>query len=246
MPLQPRNGNLGWPRSAAAVVIGTLLLLAACRTPPAPENQREPTGSTVTAVVPGSVLYSVDSAASQVLVLVYREGPMAALGHNHVMNLRGLTGSVQLHEVTERSRFALQFAPTDIAVDEPALRATAGADFVGNVNDAAREGTRNNMLGEKLLQAAGFPRITLNADRVDVAADGSLVVTTRINVRGQNYHIRVPLRLQRGASDLTASGEFTLRQSELGLTPFSVMMGALRVSDAMQVRFRIVAHRVML
>ena len=51
----------------------------------------------------------------------------------------------------------------------------------------------------------------------------------------------MPVTLEAQGADLVASGELELRQSELGLTPFSVMMGALQVQDAMQVRFRLVA-----
>ncbi len=36
---------------------------------------------------------------------------------------------------------------------------------------------------------------------------------------------------------LRASGTFTVRQSALGLAPFSVLLGALRVQDDMRVKF---------
>jgi polyisoprenoid-binding protein YceI len=181
-----------------------------------------------------------------VLVLVYREGALAALGHNHVMNLRGLTGTVQLFDDLPRTRFELGFKVADIAVDEPALRTAAGTDFSSNVSDAARTGTRKNMLGDKLLQAVGFPHITLKSERVMPGTAGDFIVTTRIMVRGSEYRMDVPLHLQRDGDELYANGDFALRQSALGLTPYSVMLGALRVVDEMQLRFKLVAHRVRL
>jgi hypothetical protein len=36
-------------------------------------------------------------------------------------------------------------------------------------------------------------------------------------------------------------GSFELRQTALGLTPFSLMLGALQVQDAMRIKFEIVA-----
>jgi hypothetical protein len=39
-----------------------------------------------------------------------------------------------------------------------------------------------------------------------------------------------------------ASGEFPLRQTDLGLTPFSAMLGALQVQDEMRISFHIVAQ----
>jgi len=41
---------------------------------------------------------------------------------------------------------------------------------------------------------------------------------------------------------LTASGELPLKQTDLGLTPFTAMLGALAVQDEMKVRFHFVAH----
>jgi hypothetical protein len=52
----------------------------------------------------------------------------------------------------------------------------------------------------------------------------------------------VPLRYRLGNGELTVTGEFPLRQSELGLTPFSAMLGALQVQDEMHVSLRIVAR----
>jgi polyisoprenoid-binding protein YceI len=221
------------------------LLLAACRSAPPAAAPGVPARVPV-APVAASVLYTIDGEASRVLLLVYREGPMAALGHNHVMNLRELTGTVQAFDDATRSRFELSFPVAAISVDEPGLRAAAGADFASTVSDAARTGTRNNMLGDRLLQAAGFARITLQSEKIAEPAAGGLLATTRLNVRGQDYRVDIPLQLQRTDDELVASGEFRLRQSALGLTPFSVMMGALRVRDEMTVQFRLVAHRVRL
>jgi polyisoprenoid-binding protein YceI len=233
--------------NAITAALVTLLLLASCRTAP----PRATSPGTIAATAPsttsvGSALYSIDTEASQVLVLVYREGAMAALGHNHVMNVRGLTGSVQLFDDLPRTRFELGFNVADISVDEPALRTTAGADFTSKVSDAARTGTRTNMLGDKLLQAVGFPRISLKSEHVTPGTAGDFVVTTRLMVRGSEYSIDVPLHLQRDGDELYANGEFALKQSALGLTPYSVMLGALRVVDEMQIRYQLVAHRVRL
>jgi hypothetical protein len=200
-----------------------LALLSACRTPPAVEQRGS---APVAATVSGSVLYSVDDAASQVLLQVYREGPMASLGHNHIIAVRELHGSVQLHDDMSRSSFEMQFPVTALAVDEPELRTQSGPDFSSIVSDSAREGTRSNMLGEKLLQAASNPGITLKSEHVTTAGTGWMV-------------------LEEG-DQLTASGEFAVLQTSLGLTPYSALFGALRVADEIKVRFRIVAQRVRL
>jgi hypothetical protein len=62
-------------------------------------------------------------------------------------------------------------------------------------------------------------------------------------VRGQLRSFTVPVRYRlAGDGSLEAAGEFPLRQSELGLMPFSAMLGALQVQDEMRVSFHIVAR----
>jgi YceI-like domain len=218
-----------------------LALLAGCRSAPSPTV----VPPVVAPPIPGSVLYGVDAATSQVALFVYREGPMAALGHNHAIAVGEITGSVQLHTQPERSRFELHFPVEGLQVDPPALRAAAGDDFSSVVSDGARTGTRNNMLGAKLLDGANFARITLRSERVTIAPAG-LLITTRVRVRDREKLIDVPVTWRRDGDVLTASGEFALKQTDLGLTPYSVMLGALRVADEMKVRFSIVARRVAL
>ena len=51
----------------------------------------------------------------------------------------------------------------------------------------------------------------------------------------------VPVRIERGKASLTASGQLTLNQTDFGITPMSVMAGAMVVQDQMALTFKIVA-----
>lgn len=166
---------------------------------------------------------------------------MAKLGHNHVIAARGLSGKVMLAEPLEASTFEVHLPVEQFSVDEPALRAAAGPDFSAPVPDSARAGTRANMLGGGLLDAQHYPEVLLQSQAIR-RNDQGLLATVRVGLRGTQHDVTLPLALVRAGDSLTASGSFELRQSELGLTPFSVMMGALQVQDAMQLSFRIVAH----
>ena len=50
------------------------------------------------------------------------------------------------------------------------------------------------------------------------------------------------VRYERSGEWLIVSGDTVLKQSELGLKPFSAMLGALQVQDEMHISFRIHAH----
>jgi polyisoprenoid-binding protein YceI len=98
------------------------------------------------------------------------------------------------------------------------------------------------MLGPLLLDAARYPAIHLQSQQVRGEAD-DLRVSTRIVVRDHAVDVELPVAVQRSPQELIASSEFDLTHAALGLTPYSVALGALRVADRMHVRYRLVALR---
>ncbi len=220
------------------------LSLAACR----PASQRpELLPGQAPPPLPGSTLFSVDDPASRVRLRVYRDGPMAALGHNHVLTPRGITGSIQLHDDPSRSRLALQFPVAGIEVDDPALRTAAGADFSSEISAAGRAGTQQHMLGERVLDAARFPLVTLRSESIARLPEGAtLRLAMRITVHGRDAVVNVPVRWERQGDLLSAHGEFSVLQSQFGMTPYSAMLGAMRVADRIDIDFDLVARRVRL
>lgn len=71
------------------------LLLAACGAPK--PRQSVPHGAIAAATPESNVglVYHIDPAQSELRILVYRAGPIAALGHNHVIVNRAVSGSVE-------------------------------------------------------------------------------------------------------------------------------------------------------
>jgi len=186
--------------------------------------------------------YRIDAERSEVLILVYRDGRMAALGHNHVVAVRALSGEVVVAPDAAHSSWQLDFPVAALSVDEPQLRAAQGEEFQSKVDDVAIAGTRAHMLGPLLLDAARYPAIHLQSQQVRGEAD-DLRVSTRIVVRDHAVDVELPVAVQRSPQELIASSEFDLTHAALGLTPYSVALGALRVADRMHVRYRLVALR---
>jgi hypothetical protein len=216
--------------------------LAACQTsPPAPQSA--PSASAVaeqTTVPAGARIYEVLPEQSLLQILVYRGGPMARLGHNHVIASHQMKGAVYVTDDVLQTRFDISFPVNELTVDEPGQRERAGADFPPGVPQSARDGTRINMLSEALLDGATFPDIRLRATDVVASGDG-FDLTVEITIKDQVRSVRVPAMVKRSDGALTATGEFSLKQSELGFKPFSVAMGTLVVVDEMRVRFELVA-----
>jgi len=240
--MSTRWGKRGFPRRTA--IAGLVLLgLAACQTSPPPAKVPAPAPVPAESKpVPASAReYRVVSEESLLQILVYRGGAMARLGHNHVIASHHLTGTVFVTEDATQTRFDVAIPVNELTIDEPAMREQAGADFPPGVPQSARDGTRKNLLSEALLDGANYPEIRLRATDVVEAGEG-FEVGVEITLKDQVRAVRVPVAIERKAGELVARGEFPLKQSELGLKPFSVAMGTLIVLDDMKVHFEIVAR----
>jgi polyisoprenoid-binding protein YceI len=230
-------------RSAARwLLLAGVLALSACRTPPPPPPPPPPAAPPAPVIVPERIdHYRVDDQASQVLILVYRDGRMARLGHNHVLRVRQLSGEVVVPKDITNTTFTLQFPVAALSIDETALRAEQGEDFKATIDPASIEGTRDHMLGDKLLDATHFPVIRLQSGPLTNDGD-HWTATLSITVRDHVAAVVVPVSLTLDPESLTASGEFDLTHSQLGLTPYSVGLGAIRVAETMHVSFRVLAR----
>lgn len=186
--------------------------------------------------------YDIVSDQSLLTLLVFRGGPLAKAGHNHVIASHALRGTLYVPANLARTTFEVHFPVTELTVDEAALRAKENeADFPPDVPDSAKEGTRKNMLGPALLDAEHHPDIDLRSSGLEPSGSGWIAHVT-VTVRDRDSTIAVPVRYEPRGDEVVVSGEFPLKQTDLGLTPFSALLGALQVVDEMKVRFRIVAH----
>jgi hypothetical protein len=153
-----------------------------------------------------------------------------------------VSGWVAAADGAQGASLSLRVPVADFVVDQPQARAAEGADFSEEVAGDAREGTRHNMLSEGCLDGDRYPSITLTSHAVAMV-DGKLVATVEVNVAGHESTLRVPFTLETSSAGVSGSGSFVLRQSDLGLAPFSILLGALQVQNDITVKFKLVAVR---
>jgi hypothetical protein len=191
----------------------------------------------------GADVFHIDAASSELRLLVYKAGTLARLGHNHVIVNRQLGGWVGL--TGGDTSFWLEVPAGGFVVDEAVARAAEGPDFADEVADDAKAGTLHNLLSAGLLDADRYPEISVQSLSVQTApmADGldEGTATVSIHVAGRISTLVVPFTVRRSAGRLSVAGVMSLRQSELGLTPFSVMLGALQVRDDLTLTFNLAA-----
>jgi hypothetical protein len=222
----------------------TALLLTGCPVRPQVAPVRPAAAPAPAAHV--GIPYDVAGAESLLTILVFKGGALSAAGHNHLIASHQLSGTFYVASDVLQTTFEVHIPVGSLSVDESALRSQEhSSDFPPDVPDSAKSGTKHNMLGETLLDGEHHAEVVLRTLRLQEAQPpvaGALVAEIEALVRDEPHTLRVPVHYERAPGTLIVSGETSLRQTELGLKPFSAMLGALQVQDEMRVRFRIVAH----
>jgi len=229
----------------AGLLLCMCLGLAACprpTQPPAPTPSVPPTAPSPAPETIGATTYRIDPQASALHILVYRGGTFARLGHNHVMSSKSLTGRAWMHPQLAQSGFEITFAVADLIIDDPDARRAAGTDFPPEIPEPDKQGTRKNMLRAEVLDAEQYPRVEVKSAKIEGALP-SLQVTARVTIKQTTRDVVVPVKVTVTGDRLTATGEFAILQTDFGIKPFSVGMGALEVKDRLDIRFNLVAMK---
>lgn len=184
--------------------------------------------------------YRVSAEDSELAILVFSAGMLGGLGHNHVITSNEVTGTVVLGTSPADSSLDLTLAVDSLVVDDPEARTKAGSVFEGTVADDDRQGTRENMLGDKLLNAEKYGEIHVVSKRIS-GEFSDMTVEAEITVKGEQHDISLPVRATIYNDRIVAIGRAHISHEELGLSPFSAAFGTLRVSDEMSLKYRIVA-----
>jgi hypothetical protein len=155
---------------------------------------------------------------------------LARLGHDHVVASHTISGTVS----PTQNRADFQFRLDEMKVDEADLRLIAGLEKQPSAD--AIDGTCHNML-TKVLDAERYPVVSIHAERG--AAGQPLQVS--ITLHGVTRTMAIPVELREENGVVTVKGSVNLKQTDFGLTPFSVMGGAMAVEDQMELRFDLTA-----
>lgn len=234
-------GALAKHASAISALILGALVLTACQT--APAIKLSPALSSLpTLPVQGTTHYSIREDLSDVRFLVYRAGPLASFGHNHVIRATQMQGDIYLGHDLQHSGFTLTLLVKGFQIDSPEARAVEGPDFAKQPSAQAIQGTYNNMLGAGELDAAAYPDIRIRS--VGFAGpEWGPDATVRIELHGVQRDLTMPVALEHCGNQLIASGTFQIKQTDFGIRPFSILGGGLQVADTVKVRFHLVAQQ---
>jgi polyisoprenoid-binding protein YceI len=182
--------------------------------------------------------YRVDSDASWLRVLAYPDGPLRRFGHHHVISHHDISGVVVVAPNPLESTIMLEIAVQDLVVDDAAMRALEGEDFEKEVPQKDIDGTRGNMLGERLLHAEQFSTIQIQSRAIEGSMPDVNIVAT-VTVAGMEHTVTFPASIELTDDAFVASGQLEITHGELGLSPFTAAGGALSVRDLLVLKYEI-------
>jgi len=146
-----------------------------------------------------------------------REGAASKAGHDLVLEAKSWSGTV---EVGDNTSIELSVDPSSIEVES----GTGGAKPLTDKDEAdIKKGMSDKVLGSS--------EITFKSTEASLD-DGSGSAKGDLSIAGSSDSVNIPLKV---ADDGTVSGSTTLSQSNFGIKQFKALMGALKVSDAVEV-----------
>jgi len=189
--------------------------------------------ASITVIAAGPRTFTVDAEHSRALIGVGKSGAFSFAGHTHEVEAPLTSGVVHLDpDALARSDVRLEF-------NAAAMHLTGKGEPPGDVPKVTEA-----MLGAQVLDVKRYPSITFES--TNVTARGALPaldlsVAGKLTIRDTTKPVTAPVAVKVDGATLTATGKFTIKQTDFGITPISVG-GVVKVKDELTITFTIAAR----
>src|SRR4029077_7559432 len=176
--------------------------------------------------------FTVDTARSKAVIDVGKAGAFSFAGHTHEVEAPLTSGVVHVDpDNVSKSDLRLEF-------NAAAMKVTGKGEPPDDVPKVTQA-----MLSDQVLDVKKFPSITFESTVVSGRGSASaldLLVTGNLTIRGTTKPARASVSTKIDGDTLTATGKFTIKQTDFGIKPISVG-GVVKVKDELTISFTIVA-----
>lgn len=122
----------------------------------------------------------------------------------------------------------------ELVVETESFEVLRGEGGVKGLSVAEKALVRSNAL--KSLSASRFPEIRYTADVIEEADDGYRLTGT-LAIRGKSRDQVIEVHTEDLGGSWRMSVESTIRQSDYGIKPYSLLMGSIQVADELSLTF---------
>jgi polyisoprenoid-binding protein YceI len=171
-------------------------------------------------------VWNLDASDGQLLVHTGVTGRAAKMGHRLTIAMNTWLARVRWS--------AGEPVEAELTVDVDSIQVLRGEGGVTGLSGPEKTLARSNAL--KVLDADRFPQICFQASDIDKADDGYRLTGT-LEIHGVANACEVDLGVAELGYAWRLSCQAHVRQSEFGIKPYSMLMGAMKVVDTVTVSF---------
>ncbi|MFN7927588.1 MAG: YceI family protein [Blastocatellia bacterium] len=209
------------PRFTLLVVLFLLTVVSAQRSK-APKKPVDTTAKT----------YSFSAAQSQITLTLVQEGMLRKIHPTHHVGVKSFSGRIQL--LADESKTTVEL--------EAETKSFVNID--SDMQDFERSGF-HKVLHEEVLASARYATIKFRSVAISniqkFGDNRSFTLHGDLTLRDVTRRVAFPVKVTLNGTQLRATGEETIKQTDFGITPYSGGLGAIKIGDPLTVNFTIVA-----
>jgi polyisoprenoid-binding protein YceI len=171
-------------------------------------------------------VWTISPADGELLLHTGVAGRAARMGHRLTIVMTSWRATVRWADSRPVS--------AELAVDTNSFEVLRGDGGVKGLSGAEKALVRSNAL--KSLSASRFPRIRYVAEAIEKTGDGYRL-TGALQIRGESRDHVIDLCTEDLEDSWRMSVESTIRQSDYGIKPYSLLMGSVQVADEVWLTF---------
>ena len=175
--------------------------------------------------------WSLDASDGELLVRTGITGRAAKMGHRLTITMNSWHATVRWADG--------QPVAAELTVDVDGLQVSNGDGGLMALSGPEKALARSHAL--KSLDAGRFRRITFQANDIEQTDEGCRLRGT-LDIRGISRSRAVDLHVEKLGETWRMSCEADVRQTEFGVKPYSMLMGAMKVVDTVTVAFTAVRN----
>ena len=178
--------------------------------------------------------YTIDARTSSFTVRTSSSGCLSAFGHDHEIAIQNFEGEVRA------ASSDLQHAALNMTIHASSLE-VVDKESLGDQDAIEKE------MREHVFETTAHPEISFKSTAVKAKPLGEnkydLTITGDLVLHGVTKSVVLPAHLEIDDKIVHASGAFSIRQTDFGITPTSVAGGTVKVADKVDLVFDITARR---
>jgi polyisoprenoid-binding protein YceI len=171
-------------------------------------------------------LWTVDASDGELSIRTGVTGRAARMGHRLTIAMKRWQATVGWADTEP--------ATAELAVEVDSFEVLRGEGGLKGLSGPEKTLVKSNAL--KSLGANRYPEIRFAADTIDKTGDGYRL-TGKLHIRGKIREHVIDLRTEDLGDAWRMSAESSVRQTDYGVKPYSLLMGSVQVADEVSVSF---------